>query len=431
LTISCSYQVKDGASISSPLTPLYFVQSGEDEDLKILLAELLDGSQIPDFYNVLRVKGHNSSADISGDDEIIYRPHKHFFGKDLVEVYWSHKSSGSVILTVVEVEVSPVNDAPVAFDDVVKSLSSETIVDVLANDIEVDGGTLEVLSVDSVPNLNARVTNNKVELTPLPDFNESDEHELTYRVRDDTGLEVEAKIFINKAQEDEQKVPIRLIFIGSSSSSQVGQCSSQSGLVIDRLNANFKKEEKSYIGVSLESCEDDIVDDALFLHCDPRDSSCNDFDKILSRYGNSGIMTLVFVDEIEGPVAGIAKMNKLPSSGEAAVVSERNSIARGGVVYTHEIGHLLGLDHTQQVGGSDNDWIPFGSCGQSLRYFQRGYESNPGVAKYSDSQGILWDDHQNIMKSEVSPLENSLNFFSDGYQDVFSVIFNCYRARSI
>jgi VCBS repeat-containing protein len=81
---------------------------------------------------------------------IIYTPNTDFSGSDSFE-YSATDGSGSSDTGTIDVTVNPINDSPVAVNDAAPTTSpgEEVTVDVLANDFDIDGDELEVLSVST------------------------------------------------------------------------------------------------------------------------------------------------------------------------------------------------------------------------------------------------------------------------------------------
>ncbi|MFV8225658.1 HYR domain-containing protein, partial [Christiangramia aquimixticola] len=89
-------------------------------------------------------------------------------------------------IVVVDIQVSEINDAPVAKDDLVETDEDIKLeIDVLANDTDVDGGTLVITEVGTPLHGTATDDGNIITYTPDPDFNGEDT--FIYTVSDGKG----------------------------------------------------------------------------------------------------------------------------------------------------------------------------------------------------------------------------------------------------
>jgi VCBS repeat-containing protein len=123
----------------------------------------------------------NGTATISGT-AVLYTPVPDFFGTD---VFSYTVSDGALTDTaVVTVTVVNINDGPTAVDDVytVDENSSDNMFAALANDSDVDGDSLSIVSVDGAGNGTAVISGTNIFYTPNPDFVGTDT--FTYTVSD-------------------------------------------------------------------------------------------------------------------------------------------------------------------------------------------------------------------------------------------------------
>nr|MDJ0626487.1 cadherin-like domain-containing protein [Candidatus Caenarcaniphilales bacterium] len=89
----------------------------------------------------------NGSINIGEDGSFSYIPNENFYGSDTF-TYSVANSNGDVSTATVTVNVSPVNDDPIANDDEFSTIrNSPGILDVLSNDLELDGDALSIVSV--------------------------------------------------------------------------------------------------------------------------------------------------------------------------------------------------------------------------------------------------------------------------------------------
>ncbi|ASP48664.1 tandem-95 repeat protein [Cognaticolwellia beringensis] len=103
------------------------------------------------------------------DGSFSYTPNTDFNGVDSF-TYQVISSSGLTNTANVNIDVLPLNDSPIAVDDVASTNEdSSVVVDVLANDIDKEGDTLSLVSV-SLENGTATIVNGKLNITPAQDF---------------------------------------------------------------------------------------------------------------------------------------------------------------------------------------------------------------------------------------------------------------------
>ncbi|WP_165384441.1 tandem-95 repeat protein [Vibrio parahaemolyticus] len=135
----------------------------------------------------------NGTVIVNNDGTVTYTPNDNYVGKDTFTYIVT--SGGVSESTTVEVNVTPVNDAPVAKDDIATTQEDTAVtIDVLSNDTDVDGDKLSVESA-SVPKEQGtvEVVNGKLVFTPAENFN--GDAEITYTVTDGQ-LTDEAKVTV-------------------------------------------------------------------------------------------------------------------------------------------------------------------------------------------------------------------------------------------
>ncbi|EKA7391802.1 tandem-95 repeat protein [Vibrio parahaemolyticus] len=124
----------------------------------------------------------NGTVIVNNDGTVTYTPDDNYVGKDTFTYVVT--SGGVSESTTVEVNVTPVNDAPVAKDDIATTQEDTAVtIDVLTNDTDVDGDTLSIQSA-SVPSDQGTVeiVDGKLVFTPAENFN--GDAEITYTVTD-------------------------------------------------------------------------------------------------------------------------------------------------------------------------------------------------------------------------------------------------------
>ncbi|MFW1489497.1 tandem-95 repeat protein, partial [Vibrio parahaemolyticus] len=135
----------------------------------------------------------NGTVIVNNDGTVTYTPDDNYVGKDTFTYIVT--SGGVSESTTVEVNVTPVNDAPVAKDDIATTQEDTAVtIDVLTNDTDVDGDTLSIQSA-SVPSDQGTVeiVDGKLVFTPAENFN--GDAEITYTVTDGQ-LTDEAKVTV-------------------------------------------------------------------------------------------------------------------------------------------------------------------------------------------------------------------------------------------
>ncbi|WP_139125363.1 tandem-95 repeat protein, partial [Vibrio parahaemolyticus] len=124
----------------------------------------------------------NGTVSVNPDGSVTYTPNDNYVGKDTFTYIVT--SGGVSESTTVNVDVTPVNDAPVAKDDTATTQEDTAVtIDVLPNDTDVDGDKLSIQSA-SVPEAQGKVeiVDGKLVFTPAENFN--GDAEITYTVTD-------------------------------------------------------------------------------------------------------------------------------------------------------------------------------------------------------------------------------------------------------
>ncbi|HBH7874883.1 TPA: tandem-95 repeat protein [Vibrio parahaemolyticus] len=135
----------------------------------------------------------NGTVIVNNDGTVTYTPNDNYVGKDTFTYIVT--SGGVSESTTVEVNVTPVNDAPVAKDDIATTQEDTAVtIDVLPNDTDVDGDKLSIQSA-SVPEAQGKVeiVDGKLVFTPAENFN--GHAEIIYTVTDGE-LTDEAKVTV-------------------------------------------------------------------------------------------------------------------------------------------------------------------------------------------------------------------------------------------
>jgi VCBS repeat-containing protein len=193
-----SYTISDGAGGTSTATVTVSVNPVNDppvaandtattpEDTPVTIPVLANDSDLDgDPLTVTSASAGHGSVTINADGTIVYTPNVDFNGVDTITYAVSDGYGGTTTATVT-VTVLAVNDPPVAANDRV-STSEDTpvVIPVLANDGDLDGDPLSVVSANAA---NGRVTINPdgtIVYTPNANFNGVDT--ITYAISDGAG----------------------------------------------------------------------------------------------------------------------------------------------------------------------------------------------------------------------------------------------------
>ncbi|EGQ9372673.1 tandem-95 repeat protein [Vibrio parahaemolyticus] len=135
----------------------------------------------------------NGTVSVNPDGSVTYTPNDNYVGKDTFTYVVT--SGGVSESTTVRVDVTPVNDAPVAKDDTaITDEDTPVTIDVLPNDTDVDGDKLSIQSA-TVPEAQGKVeiVDGKLVFTPAENFN--GHAEIIYTVTDGE-LTDEAKVTV-------------------------------------------------------------------------------------------------------------------------------------------------------------------------------------------------------------------------------------------
>ncbi|TOK98421.1 tandem-95 repeat protein, partial [Vibrio parahaemolyticus] len=135
----------------------------------------------------------NGTVSVNPDGSVTYTPNDNYHGTD--SFTYIVTSGGVSESTTVSVDVTPVNDAPVAKDDIATTQEDTAVtIDALPNDTDADGDKLSIESA-SVPKEQGmvEVVDGKLVFTPAENFN--GDAEITYTVTDGQ-LTDEAKVTV-------------------------------------------------------------------------------------------------------------------------------------------------------------------------------------------------------------------------------------------
>ncbi len=163
--------------------------------------EDVDGSLNPNSVTIVVPPAHGVAA-VEPDGLISYQPSADFFGTDSIQYTVEDNNGVSSIPATVTIEVQTVNDPPVARDDVVSvPRDGPTVIEVLGNDVDVDGslaGETLVITQPPAHGTAEAAANGTITYTPEAGYVGTDT--LRYTISDESGLvSNEALVTINVA----------------------------------------------------------------------------------------------------------------------------------------------------------------------------------------------------------------------------------------
>jgi subtilisin family serine protease len=137
----------------------------------------------------------HGSASVQPDDTILYTPDPDHAGTDTFD-YTIENESGRRATGSVTVTITPINDDPVAANDSATTLiDSAAIIDVLANDSDVDGDTLAVSGVGTPADGTAVIeADGSITYTPEAGFSGADSFD--YQISDGVGGSASATVTV-------------------------------------------------------------------------------------------------------------------------------------------------------------------------------------------------------------------------------------------
>ncbi len=167
----------------APVIVVSSVNTNEDSSVSGALASDPDGDAVT--ITVVTPPAHGALQ--TGNGSYLYAPASNYHGPDSFSVFVSDGTLQSPT-AVVPVQVAPVNDAPLAVADrAIVAAGGPTVIDVLANDTDVDGDPLTVEVLEQPPGATATVVGGGISLTPGAGV--AGPTSLRYRVVDAGGLE--------------------------------------------------------------------------------------------------------------------------------------------------------------------------------------------------------------------------------------------------
>jgi Bacterial Ig domain/Right handed beta helix region len=167
-----------------------------------------DAFRVTDINNV-----QNGTAILKQDGTILFTPNANFNGVATLS-YVLVDAAGLQSVTPVYITVVPINDAPVARNDLrVTEEDTQVQIDVLANDSDIDGDTLQISGIVTAPANGTLSTNatGHIVYTPKVDFSGTDS--FTYEISDGKGGKSTAMVTVTvvsrQAQMNALKAKVR------------------------------------------------------------------------------------------------------------------------------------------------------------------------------------------------------------------------------
>ena len=159
---------------------------GTNEDTPKTIVVLDNDNDVEgDSLSISGVTQASSGSVTNTTTDVTYTPNADFNGIDSFTYTISDGNGGSDTANVI-VTVNPVNDAPVAANDVSSvSEDSNITISVLNNDVDIDGDVLSISSITSASNGSVINNGNDVTYIPTPNFNGNDS--FTYTLDDGNG----------------------------------------------------------------------------------------------------------------------------------------------------------------------------------------------------------------------------------------------------
>jgi hypothetical protein len=176
----------------------------EDSNNNVVDVLFNDDDPDGDTLTVTVATASNGTTALLGNGNVRYTPNPDYFGTDTIS-YSIEDGNGGTASSTVAVTVDPVPDAPVANNDTatVAEDSTNNIINVTANDTDVDGDTLTVTAA-SAANGSATPSGGNVSYTPPANF--SGQTTISYTISDGNGGEDSATVAVTVTGQNDPPV---------------------------------------------------------------------------------------------------------------------------------------------------------------------------------------------------------------------------------
>ena len=212
-----------------------------NEDVPVLIQVLAndtdpDGDKLS--LDSIKVQPMNGSSVINSNGTTTYSPNANFFGADKFNYTISDGKGGNATAQV-SVTVNPVNDLPIAVNDVATTLQNKAVViNVIANDTDVEKDPLFVSAITIQPAHGTSTINNKSTITYSPQTGYSGTDSFAYQVSDGNGGNSTATVFVNVTPVNESPV-VTILQPTNGSKFAFGSSVAFSGQAIDPGDGNI------------------------------------------------------------------------------------------------------------------------------------------------------------------------------------------------
>ncbi len=194
-------------TIAEPPFPIIADTTDEDTPLTLCVEEFLDTINFPIDSMTIFVLPSNGTvlindASILSDSCFVYTPTQDFNGNDDFLLGICNVAEGICDTITVNITVLPVNDPPIANDDLANTdVNTPIEIPVLDNDSDIDGDSLAVVTIETAPSNGEAIINadGTVTYTPDTDFVGIDTFE--YVIADPDGLTDTALVIIGVGEE--------------------------------------------------------------------------------------------------------------------------------------------------------------------------------------------------------------------------------------
>ncbi len=122
-----------------------------EEDTSVMLTDMFVNDvdiDISDLSTISVTQPEHGNVVDSGDGTFVYTPSQDYYGTDSFTYTVSDTSGGTSIATVT-IDISPVEDAPVAVNDMILYEGSTVVLDgIISNDYDPDGDEIQLVTID-------------------------------------------------------------------------------------------------------------------------------------------------------------------------------------------------------------------------------------------------------------------------------------------